>query len=52
MIKKYEIGGARRTYGGEEWCVLGFGGETEGKRDPVAHERIILKWISGIGMGA
>jgi len=30
--------------------MLGFGEETEGKRDPGAHERIILKWTSGSGM--
>ena len=27
-IKKNEVGRARSTYGGEEWCMQGFGGET------------------------
>ena len=31
MIKKYEIGSSCRTYGVEDWCMLAFGEETEGK---------------------
>ena len=31
-IKKNEMGGACGTYGGEERCVQGFGGETRGKK--------------------
>ena len=27
-IKKNEMGGACRAYGGEESCIQGFGGET------------------------
>jgi hypothetical protein len=30
--KKVEMGGERGTYGAEERCMQGFGGETEGKR--------------------
>ena len=30
-IKKNEMGGARSTDGGEERCILGFGGETRAK---------------------
>ena len=32
-IKKNEMGGACSTYGGEEMCIQGFGGETWGERD-------------------
>jgi len=28
QIKETEMGGARSTYGGEERCIQGFGGET------------------------
>ena len=28
QIKKTEVGGACSTYGGEEKCIQGFGGET------------------------
>ena len=31
QIRKNEMDGARGTYGGEERCIQGFGGETEGK---------------------
>jgi hypothetical protein len=31
QIEKNEIGGASSTYGGEERCIQGFGGEAEGK---------------------
>jgi hypothetical protein len=30
-MEKAEMGGACGTYGGEEWCDLGFGGDTCGK---------------------
>ena len=32
QIEKNEMGGACSMYGGEERCIQGFGGETEGKR--------------------
>jgi len=39
------MGGARCTYGGEERCIQGFGGETKERReDPGLDRRIILKW--------
>ena len=38
------MGGACSTYGGEERCVQGFGGE-RGKEDPGVHGRIILRLI-------
>jgi hypothetical protein len=31
-MKKNEMGGACGTYGREERCIQGFGGEPEGKR--------------------
>jgi len=31
QAKANEIGGARGTYGWEEWCIHGIGGETWGK---------------------
>jgi hypothetical protein len=31
QINKNEMGGACDTYGGQERCILGFGGETCGK---------------------
>ena len=31
QTKKNEMGGACSTYGGEERCIQGFGGETWGK---------------------
>jgi hypothetical protein len=34
-----------------ERCIRGFGGETLGK-DPAVDGRIILRWISGSGMGS
>ena len=41
------MGGPRSTYGGEQRCIEGFGGEHEGKdhlEDPGADGRIILRW--------
>jgi hypothetical protein len=32
QIKKNEMGGARSKYGGEERCIVGFGGEALGKQ--------------------
>ena len=53
-IEKNEMGGECSTYGGEERCIQGFGGETWGKKttweDPDIDGRIILRNISGIGM--
>ena len=43
-IEKNKMGGACSTYGGEERCMQGFGGET-GKEDPGVDGRIILRWI-------
>jgi len=31
QVKRNEMGGARRTYGGEDVCKQGFGGENLGK---------------------
>ena len=31
QIEKNDMGGACSTYGGEERCIQGFGGETRGK---------------------
>jgi hypothetical protein len=31
QIEKNEMGGACNTYGGEERCIQGFGGKTQGK---------------------
>jgi len=31
QVKKNEMGGACNTYGGEQKCLQGFGGETCGK---------------------
>jgi len=42
------MGGACRTYGGEERCIQGFGGEPEGRdhlEDPSVDGRIMLRWI-------
>jgi hypothetical protein len=42
------MGGECDTYGRQERCVQGFGGEPDGKRplaDLVVEGRIILKWI-------
>jgi len=47
-IEKNEEGGACSTYGGEERCTQGFGGETEEKIPLGSLDvdgRIILKWI-------
>ena len=38
QIKKNEMSVARSTYGGEERCTQGFGGEPEGKR-PLERKR-------------
>jgi hypothetical protein len=43
-----EMGEACSPYEGEERCVLGFGVESEGKRQlgkPRQDERIILRWM-------
>ena len=37
QIDKNEVGGACSTHGGEERCIQGFGGETEGKRSLGRH---------------
>jgi hypothetical protein len=46
---KNEMGGACGTYGGEESCVQGFGGEARGKmttwKSRGIDGRLILKWI-------
>jgi hypothetical protein len=45
---KKEVSMARSTYGGEERCIQGFGGETsEGDQleGPGVKGRIVLKWI-------
>ena len=42
------MGGACRTYVGEQRCIQGFGGETREREyleDPGLDERIILRWI-------
>jgi hypothetical protein len=48
QIENNEMGGACRTYGGEERRIQGFGGKPEGKR-PLEHpgldERIIFRQI-------
>jgi hypothetical protein len=51
-IVKYNVdentGGACSTYEGQERCIQGFGGITEGKRPfgrPSVYGRILLKWI-------
>ena len=48
-IEKNEMGGTCSAYGGGEWRVQGFGGETWGARDhwgdPGVDGRIILRWI-------
>jgi len=44
-----EMGGTCGTYGGEEKCIEGLGGETWQERDLLVYlglqGRIILKWI-------
>ena len=49
-LSKRRMGGACRTYGGEESCIRGFGNwmEREHLEDPGVDGRIILRW----GMGA
>jgi hypothetical protein len=42
------MGGTYSTYGGEESCIQGFGGETYDKEPlatPKHRQRIILVWI-------
>jgi len=42
------MGGTCSTYGGEERCIQGFGGETSEKNyleDPGVEGKIILRWI-------
>jgi len=45
------MGGERGTYGAQERCIQGFGGETEGKRQLWRPRRngFILTWIFDIG---
>jgi len=48
-IEKNEIGGACSTYGGEEKCVQGLGGNLRGRGhlgDIDVDGTIILRWIS------
>jgi hypothetical protein len=52
-MKTNKVGGACSTYGGEDSCVQGFGGETLGEgdhlKDPGVDGRIIDR-SSGSGM--
>jgi hypothetical protein len=41
------MGGACSTYEGEEMCIQGFGGESEGKRPPVRPRQ---RWEDNIKM--
>ena len=45
--KKNYIGGTCGTYGEEQRCIHGFGGEREGDHlgDPDVDGRIILRWL-------
>jgi hypothetical protein len=49
QIEKSEMGGECNTYGGEERCIQGFGGENLRERDHLEDTgidgRIILGWI-------
>ena len=48
-MKTNIVGGPCSTYGGDESCVQGFGGETWGEgdhlEDPGVDGRIIFRWI-------
>jgi hypothetical protein len=42
---KNERGSACSTYGDEERCIQGFGGEENHLEDPGVDGRIIIKWF-------
>jgi hypothetical protein len=48
QMKKNEMDGACGTYGGQERCLQGFGGETLGK-EPLGRPR--RRWEDNIKMG-
>jgi len=46
-MKNNEIGGECSTYGGQEWCIQGFGGGDQGRRSLGRHRQ---KWEDNIKM--